>query len=130
MAVFTFARGQLHLLLDDLARLRDVAADVAAVHVNEHVAGEQPVFVAYHRRSGSDPDRRDAAERNLPLALGGGHEHATERVEVGAEIAHVADVHRIALAPFDGRRDVLAADRILHYRLRFFDPEAVARQRV
>ena len=42
-----------------------------------------------------------APQRDLPLPFGRRHEHARERFGVGPEIAHVADVHGIPLAPFD-----------------------------
>ena len=69
-------------------------------------------------------------EGDLPLAALHRDEHAPERVEVAAEVAQVADVHRVPLAALEGRADVFAADRGLEDHLGLVDGEPVARQLV
>ena len=59
--------------------------------------------------------------------VGVGDEHALEGVEVFAEIAGVAHVDRITLAPFDGRSDGLAADGGFDDVVHVADAQAVAR---
>ena len=124
------ARRQLDLLAHHPTRLVHVAADVAAGDVHEHVSGEQSVLVADHRGSCRDLHARQLAEWNLPLSIRRRHEHTCERVGVGSEIAHVADVHRVPLAPLDRGGHVLAADRVLHHALRRLDAQPVAGERV
>src|SRR4029077_3708076 len=100
------------------ARLLHIAADVTARDVHEDVSGEQAVLVADHRGSGRDFHARQLAERDLPPPVRRRYEHARERVGVGPEIAHIADVHGIPLATLHRGGDVLATDRVLHHALR------------
>ena len=71
----------------------------------------------------------ELGQRDLPLPPGCRDEHPAEHAQVGAEVAQVAHVHRIALASLDGGGDVFAPDRVLDGGLRVVDGEAVARQR-
>jgi hypothetical protein len=122
------ARRQLDAVAHHPTRLVHVAADVAAGDVHEHVSGEQSVLVANHRGSCGDFHARQLADRDLPLAVRRRHQHAREGVRVRSEIAHVADVHRIPLAPLDRGGHVLAADGVLHDGLRRLDVQSDTNQ--
>src|SRR5262249_7166730 len=67
--------------------------------------------------------------RNLLIAAGGNQNFA-ERLQVGTEVALVADVDGVTLAAFDGGADVLSAYRSGKRILGVFDREAVAAQRL
>src|SRR4029450_1739212 len=82
------------------------------------------------RGSGRGLHARQLPEWNLALSVRRRHEYVGERVGVGAEIAHVADVYGIPLSPLDRGRHVLAADGVLHDALGRLDAQPVAGERV
>src|SRR5271168_1484287 len=86
----------------------NVAAVIRSRQVNVDVAGELPVFVADHRWARAQVDVRDFAERNL--CAGWRHDqYATKRIQVISIVCEITNVDRVALASFDGGRDILAA---------------------
>src|SRR5258707_8122854 len=98
----------MELRMEHVMRVINVAAVVGGREVNIDVAGNLPVFVADHRRTLAQLDARDFAERNLRASRR--HEQdSPKRVQVAAIIREMPDVDRIALAPFDGGRDIFAA---------------------
>ena len=97
----------------------------AGVDVDVDVAGEPAVLVADHRGPFEEPDVGELRERDL-RPRHRRNERAGELVGVVAELPRVADVDRVALAPLDRRRDVLAADRRHDDFLDFPDRQAVA----
>ena len=74
-------------------------------------------------------DPRDFAQRNGPAARQRDEHFFRDRLRIGAEIARIADVDAIALAPFDRRRDRLAAERGGDHLLDIADHQTVARER-
>ena len=72
-------------------------------------------------------DCRQLADRNLAPARSR-HQHFLQRIDVRAEIAHVADIHPISGPAIDDLGHRLAADRILDRHLRRFDADALPSQ--
>ena len=118
--------GQMELPIEHALRVVNVAAVVRGREVNIDVAGELPVFVADHRGARAQVDMRDFAERNL--RAGWRHDqYATKRVQVVAIVREIADVDRVALATFDGGRDILAAHAGANRALNVSDCQPVPR---
>src|SRR5258708_474579 len=116
----------MELRIEHVLRVINVAAVVGGREVNIDVAGDLPVLVADHRRTLAQVDARDFAERNL-RASRRHQQDSTKRVQVAAIVREIADVDRIALAAFDGGRDIFAAHARADRALNVADSQAVPR---
>src|SRR6266436_2499307 len=128
------ARRKLHRVMDALRRGLYVAFDITTCDVYKDEADELAVLIADKRRTGLVGNIGEHGDRYLRQRWAGRrlyraprtsgcerhrgclrcarrqrHEHALERVKVITEVARVADVDWVTLAPFDGRGDGLAA---------------------
>ena len=117
---------QLHVRCDRGLRPIDVPANIARGRIDVHVASQLSILVAHHRRSGSQRDLRQLPERNLGTQ-GCLDQHPLQIRETIAETLRVADIDRVALATFDGARDVLPADGRLDHVVHVGDHESVPR---
>ncbi len=119
-------RHQLDLLTHNLACLIDVAPDVPSGDIDVDVAREEPVLVAEHGRPLHDLDVGELGQRYLCPGRSR-DEHAAQPIDIVAQLAGITHVDRIALAPFDGRCDVLASNRAHDHRLDLGYGQAVSR---
>src|SRR5258708_14761653 len=115
----------MQLPIEHTLRVVNVAAIVRSREVNVDVAGKLTVFVTYHRWTRAQGDTRDFAERNL--RAGRRHDqYSTERIQIVPIIRKITDVDRVALAPFDCRRDILPAHSRADCALNVSDRQAVS----
>ncbi len=73
-------------------------------------------------------DGRELGKRDLSLPAGYRHQDPAQRAQVGPEIAHVADIHRVALAALDRGGHIFAADGLGHRILGLVHAQPVAGQ--
>src|SRR4029077_7906976 len=107
-------------------RFVNVAAVVRSREIDIDVAGQLSVFVADHGWPVTQRDTRDLAERNLHSGRRP-DQYSTQRVQIVPIIRQVTNIDRIALAPFDGCRDILAAHAGADRALNGTDGQAVPR---
>ena len=65
-------------------------------------------------------------KRYLSLPPGGRDEHAPQRADIIAEVAHVPDVHGVPLPPLDRGGHVFSTDGLGHHVLHFLHAQPVA----
>src|SRR4051794_36941745 len=106
-----------------------ISLHILRSRVDVDVSGQQSVLVADHRWTFARVDGGQLAETRLPPAWSG-HQHFFQRIDIGPEIAHVADVHRIARPPIDYFRDRLPADRVPHGGLSLFHADSLTSQSI
>ena len=108
-----------------LARLLHEAADIAALHVEQHGGEQQTVLGRDHRRPPRVVDARELSERNL-RASRRADQDLRQRLRVGAILGPVADAHRESRPAFDGGGQHGLADRDLDHLLHRADADPVA----
>lgn len=109
------------------AGLLDEAANIAALHVEQHRRQQEPVLGRNHRRSPCMLDARELTDWDSS-PIGGGDEDLGQRLRVGPVAGAVSDPHRKAGAPLDRRRQHGFADGRLNDPLHGAnaDPERAA----
>src|SRR4029450_2730458 len=107
----------LNALAELLRRLANVAIDIACGNVHKNEPDQFSVLTAHGGRTGLVANVSEQVDRHLRTG-GRGDKHAFECVDVLAEIAGIARVDRVTLAPLNGRGNIFAAngglDDIIH----------------
>ena len=107
-------------LVDGAHRHLDVGADVDAFHVHVNPGVGHGAFALDAHRGVDGFDFRQLAERHLRAGRRR-HDDFAQRFEVLAEIAAVAQVHRVTLQAFDRRGQRHAAQRDFEHVLHVAD---------
>src|SRR2546430_11583382 len=103
------ARRILNALAESLRRLANIAVDVACGDVHKNEPDQFSVLTAHGGRTGLVTNVSEQVDGYLRTG-GRGHKHAFECVDVLPKIAGITRVDRVTLAPFNGGRNVFAAD--------------------
>src|SRR2546422_186007 len=109
--------------------MNPTAAAIAAAHIDRALIVQVPRFAADHRRSWTEADIGDLAERHLDTICPT-HENPPDLIGAVPEILRIADGNGVTLPTFNRRRDLLAAQRHTDYLLSIARRKSVAGERV